>query len=299
MSKLSLYYNIRAVKGGASIKKIIVAEYAGFCFGVKRAVDIALKDSKNKKGSSYSLGPLIHNADVVAYLESQGIYQIDIEELDKLSEKDKIVIRSHGVGPDTIKRIKSLGPEIIDATCPYVASIHRKVEKYHSKGYQIIIVGDKDHPEVEGINGWCDNKAWVTKDGEDLRNLSEKVCIVAQTTERQESFDQVVKRATELGADIMAFNTICSATRERQNSAEHVSKQVDFMIVIGGKNSSNSRKLYSICKSNCPNTIFIENGKELKKHILELQEVDSIGVTAGASTPNWIIEDVLKILEAC
>ncbi|HZK34466.1 MAG TPA: 4-hydroxy-3-methylbut-2-enyl diphosphate reductase [Bacillota bacterium] len=276
----------------------MVAEYAGFCFGVKRAVDIAIKNRENKDGSTHTLGPLIHNDDVVNYLKGQGIAQIRIEDLSKLGKEDKVVIRSHGVTPETIKLIEETGAKTIDATCPYVASIQRKIKRYYSKGYQIIIVGDADHPEVEGINGWCDNRALVTKNGENIKSLSEKVCIVAQTTERQENFDNVVKRASDLSEDILAFNTICSATKERQESADQVSKRVDLMIVIGGKHSSNSRKLYDICKGNCRNTIFIENGKELKDYILDSEAIGSIGVTAGASTPDWVIDDILTILKS-
>lgn len=279
------------------IKKIIVADHAGFCFGVKRAVDISLNYKKEDNGAVYTLGPLIHNDDVVNFLKAQGISQISIDDLDKLGEKDAVVIRSHGVTPETIRRIEKTGAQVVDATCPYVASIQLKVKKYHAKGYQIIIVGDKDHPEVIGINGWCGNSAIVTRDGSDLGTLPQKVCIVAQTTERLSNFEKVVEAASRSGAEVLTFNTICSATKERQGSADEVSKKVDLMIVIGGKNSSNSKKLYDICRTNCSNTIFIENAGELPDWVINSKGIETVGVTAGASTPNWVIQEVLARLE--
>jgi len=279
------------------IKKIIVADHAGFCFGVKRAVDISLNIKKQDGGSVYTLGPLIHNDDVVNFLKAQGISQISIDDLCRLGEKDAVVIRSHGVTPETLKRIKRTGAQVIDATCPYVASIQLKVKKYHAKGYQIIIVGDKNHPEVIGINGWCGNTAIVTRDGTDLGSLPDKVCIVAQTTEKLSNFEKVVEAASKSGTEVLTFNTICSATKERQGSADEVSKKVDLMIVIGGKNSSNSKKLYDICRTNCTSTIFIENAGELPDWVTESKDIETVGVTAGASTPDWVIQEVLARLE--
>lgn len=281
--------------------QIIIADNAGFCFGVTRAVDITLKQKDvERSGKTYTLGPLIHNKDVVDSLKAKGIYPLNIDEIYKLKEDDAIVIRSHGVTPETIDKIKTTGAKIIDATCPYVASIQRKVRKYHDKGYQIVIVGNKDHPEVIGINGWCYNSAIITKDGSDLVKLPQRVCIVAQTTERLSNYEQALKVVSEKCKEVVSFNTICSATKERQASAHEVSKDVDLMVVIGGKNSSNSKKLYEICSKNCSNTIFIENSSELSDEILSkilINGIERIGVTAGASTPDWVINEVIEKLE--
>ncbi|HZJ56754.1 MAG TPA: 4-hydroxy-3-methylbut-2-enyl diphosphate reductase [Clostridia bacterium] len=281
--------------------QIIVAENAGFCFGVTRAVDITIKQREGgNPGRTYTLGPLIHNNDVVDSLRKEGIYPLSFDEIDKLVEDDTIVIRSHGVTPETIDEIRNTGAKIIDATCPYVTSIQRKARKYHDKGYQIIIVGNKDHPEVIGINGWCYNSAVITRDGSDLDKLPQRVCIVSQTTERLSNYEKALKVVSEKCEDVLSFNTICSATKERQASAYEVSKDVGLMIVIGGRNSSNSKKLYEICSKNCGNTIFIENSSELSAEAVKkmLSEgVEKVGVTAGASTPDWVINEVMEKLE--
>lgn len=277
-------------------REIIVAKNAGFCFGVKRAVDITLDYKKKEGKNTYTLGPLIHNEDVVKRLRSQNIQEINRRDLDKLGPGDAVVIRSHGVGPELIREIEKTGATMIDATCPYVASIQKKVQKYHAKGYQIIIVGDKDHPEVIGINGWCGNTAIITKDGSDLPELPPKVCIVSQTTEKLDNYGKVVEIVSKKCSEVLTFNTICSATKERQESADELSKIVDLMIVIGGKHSSNTKKLYEICKRNCENTLFIENSSELPDWALKDQGIGKIGITAGASTPDWIIKDVIDKL---
>jgi (E)-4-hydroxy-3-methyl-but-2-enyl pyrophosphate reductase len=274
-------------------KEIIIAEHAGFCFGVKRAVDIALMQQLTKESKTYTLGPLIHNNDMIQRLKEKEVFPIHISELDQLNPSDSIVIRSHGVTPDMIKQIKQTGARLADATCPYVSSIQKKARKYMDLGYQIIIVGDRNHPEVIGINGWCDNTAIITKDGSDLPKLPPKVCVVSQTTQRLANYEKVVDLVTKQCEDVQTFNTICKATSDRQNSANEVSKKVDFMIVIGGKNSSNSKKLFEICSLNCPKTIFIENKDELLADLLKDSTIEKIGITAGASTPDFIIEDVI------
>ncbi|NLK21231.1 MAG: 4-hydroxy-3-methylbut-2-enyl diphosphate reductase [Epulopiscium sp.] len=275
-------------------KEIIIAEHAGFCFGVKRAVEMTVNHEKIGGTDTYTLGPLIHNSDVINRLKDNDINPITNNEIESLSNKDNIVIRSHGVTKDTIDKIKKTGANMIDATCPFVSSIHKKAKRYHDLGYQIIIVGDKNHPEVIGINGWCDNTAIITKDGSDLNNLPDKVCIASQTTERLINYETVVNIVSKKCKEVIAFNTICNATKERQNSADEVSKRVDLMIVIGGKNSSNSKKLFEICSINCKNTIFIENSKELSKDIINQNDIRKIGITAGASTPDWVINDIIN-----
>lgn len=276
-------------------KEIILAKNSGFCFGVKRAVDMVVKYYYTKGVKVSTLGPLIHNNDVIEHLEAHNIKDINLAQIDELSANDVIVLRSHGVTPDVIEKINETGARVVDATCPYVSTIHKKVQKYHSLGYQIIIVGNKEHPEVVGINGWCDNSAVIVRDGNEIDDvrLGQKVCIVAQTTEKADNFEQVVTAVSKRCAEVEAFNTICSATKERQQSAVEVSRQVDLMIVIGGKHSSNTKKLFEISRENCEKTILIENSAELDERIILGDAVKKIGITAGASTPDWVIQEVI------
>ncbi len=278
-------------------RQIIIAENAGFCFGVKRAVEMTVDTNNDKKSKVYTLGPLIHNKDVVESLRDQGIYSIDNDYFGDLSSEDTVVIRSHGVSSNILEEIKKTGASIVDATCPYVTSIQRKARKYHSEGYLIVIVGDPKHPEVVGINGWCENTAIITKTGDELENLPNKVCVLSQTTEKQANYEKTLEAVSKLSQDVLAFNTICSATRERQESAYSVSKKADLMVVIGGKNSSNTKKLYEICKENCQNTILIENVYEIPDDLIEDSNLKIIGVTAGASTPDWVISEVINKLK--
>lgn len=276
------------------MKKITLADSAGFCFGVKRAVDTALKMKEKYKNEIYTLGPLIHNNDVVDFLKENYIFPIELDNINSLSENDTIIIRSHGVSEDALNILKKNKLNIIDATCPYVENIHKKVKKYYDLGYSIIIVGDKNHPEVIGINGWCNDSARILKSGASLGNISKKVCVVSQTTERQSTWEDVLTAVIKISKEIVAFNTICSTTEVRQESAEELSKNVDAMVVIGGFNSSNTTKLYEICKKNCENTVHVENLLGIPEKFLKDNKFKSIGVTAGASTPDWIIEEAIK-----
>ncbi len=279
------------------MKKILLAESAGFCFGVQRAVEEALKVEKKYKKKIYTLGPLIHNNDVVKYLEENNIYAIDFNETDYLKEGDVIVIRSHGVTKDAIESLEKKGLIVVNATCPYVTNIQRKVNKYNNLGYNIVILGDEDHPEVIGINGWCNNTAIMTKDGNFDEKLPNKICVVSQTTEKEQTWKDTVSNVSTLSKEVLAFNTICSATEVRQKSARELSSKVETMIVIGGRNSSNTTKLYQISKENCENTIHIENSKELTQEFIEENRNKVVGITAGASTPDWIIKEVIDIME--
>ena len=275
------------------MRQIILADSAGFCFGVKRAVDTAINMRKKYNSKIYTLGPLIHNNDVVNFLKENLIYPIELNNIDSLEENDTLIIRSHGVSEETINILKKTNLNIIDATCPYVSNIHKKVKKYYDLGYHIIIVGDKSHPEVIGINGWCNDNAIILKSGAEPDNISNKVCVVAQTTETQATWENVLTKVIKTSKEIVAFNTICSATEVRQKSAEELSKKVDAMIVIGGFNSSNTTKLYEICKKNCKNTIYVENLLGIPAEFIKDKNVKIIGVTAGASTPNWIIDEAI------
>lgn len=273
------------------MSNVILAKNAGFCFGVKRAVDEALKTVEKYNKRIYTLGPLIHNNDVVSMLKEKNIYSIDPQSICQLSAGDVIIIRSHGVSPEVLRELENKELIIIDATCPYVSNIHKIVKKYYELGYKIVILGDKQHPEVVGINGWCNNSAIITKDGSDIDSIPNKVCVVSQTTEKQENYEKVISIVVKRSREIIALNTICSATEIRQKSAEDLSKMVDAVVVIGGYNSSNTTKLFEICSKNCNKTIHVENSGDIPSGILTNKK---IGVTAGASTPEWIIREVIN-----
>jgi (E)-4-hydroxy-3-methyl-but-2-enyl pyrophosphate reductase len=275
------------------MKKITLANSAGFCFGVKRAVDTALNIKEKYNNEIYTLGPLIHNNDVVDFLKENLIFPIELDNISSLKENDTIIIRSHGVSEETLDTLKKNKLNVIDATCPYVENIHKKVKKHYDLGYDIIIVGDKNHPEVIGINGWCNDSATILKSGTELGEISNKVCVVSQTTERQATWEDVLDKVVKTSREIVAFNTICKATEVRQKSAEELSKEVDAMIVIGGFNSSNTTKLYEICKKNCENTVHVENVLGIPSELIEDKNIKNIGITAGASTPEWIIKEAI------
>lgn len=277
-------------------RKVILAENAGFCFGVKRAVDESLKAREIKGKKIYTLGPLIHNKDVVKDLESKEISAINLEDINELEENDVVVIRSHGVKEKVIATLSNNGLTVNNATCPYVTKIHKKVKEHYEKGYQIVILGDENHPEVIGINGWCNDSAIITNINDADRVFPQKVCVVAQTTEKKKNWETVIARIASQSKEMLAFNTICAATDERQSSAEDISKDADMVIVIGGKSSSNTTKLFEICKKNCEKTYHIENANDLTEEIINY-DCDLIGVTAGASTPDYIIQEVISILE--
>lgn len=276
------------------MSKVTLANKAGFCFGVKRAVEetIRLREKYNK--DIYTLGPLIHNNDVVKSLEKKGIHSITLEEAYNLKKNDVVVIRSHGVGKNVFDHLRKNNVIIENGTCPYVRNIQQKVEEYYNKGYNIIIVGDDKHPEVIGINGWCNDTAIISKDGENIDAIKSKVCVVSQTTEKQSNWEKVLNRIISLAKEIVAFNTICNATEERQESANKLSKEVDLMIVLGGYNSSNTTKLYEICKKNCENTYHVEKVDLSLLNMIGNENINKIGITAGASTPEYVIEEAIS-----
>lgn len=273
------------------MKNIKLADKAGFCFGVKRAFDkvLELKESKNKP--IYTLGPLIHNNDAVNYLKNKEIYPLELENVKDIPENSDIIIRSHGVPPNVIEELKKYNIVVTDATCPFVTRIQKKAKEYYEEGYNIVILGDKNHPEIIGINGWCDNTAVVSKNGEGIEVLkNKKICLLSQTTEKQENFDNILDKLKDISSNVVYFNTICSATEERQKSAVELAENSDLMVVIGGRHSSNTTKLYELCSKHCEKAIHIENIGQLPKKINE----KNIGVTAGASTPGWIIKEAIS-----
>lgn len=274
---------------------VMLAESAGFCFGVKRAVEEVYREAKNQEMPVYTFGPIIHNEQVVNDLEQKGVHALmDVEELKKLP-KGVVVIRSHGVSREVIEKIQELGFKIVDATCPFVLKIHKFVEEYSKKGYHILIIGNDSHPEVEGIRGWSDkDRTTVLQTREEAEKFhissGEKVCIVSQTTFNYNKFQELVEIIQKKGYDILVLNTICNATEVRQKEAAEIAGRVDAMIVIGGRQSSNTQKLFEICKKECENTYYIQTLDDLD--IREFRSIDNVGITAGASTPNNIIEEV-------
>ncbi|MGL4569593.1 MAG: bifunctional 4-hydroxy-3-methylbut-2-enyl diphosphate reductase/30S ribosomal protein S1 [Clostridium sp.] len=280
------------------MKNITLAENAGFCFGVQRAVETSISTKKEYNKKIYTLGPLIHNNDVVSFLEKNDIYAIDYKNINELKSGDVIVVRSHGIPEDVFNDLNSRNLIVVDATCPFVTNIQNKVKKYSEEGYNIVILGDENHPEVVGINGWCDYKAIITKSGEFNIELPSKVCAVSQTTEKKANWERTLNNLDREEIELISFNTICSATEVRQKSADELSKNVDMMIVIGGKNSSNTTKLFEIAKHNCKNTIHIENSHELPTEYINNKNFENIGITAGASTPDWIIREVIDIMNS-
>ena len=274
--------------------EVTVAKTAGFCFGVERAVEHVYEQIQKGQPPIYTLGPIIHNEEVVKDLEKKGVKVLpDIDCLRELNE-GTVIIRSHGVGKAIYDRIKQQGLCLVDATCPFVKKIHRIVQEQNQLGRRIIIIGDSSHPEVEGIQGWADERTLVVKNEKELNDLpdlrKEKLCIVSQTTFNYNKFKELVEKFSEKGYDILVLNTICNATQERQVEAERIASQVDAMIVIGGKNSSNTRKLYEICRKECINTYYIQTLGDLDPE--SVSSVRSVGITAGASTPKNIIEEV-------
>ena len=278
--------------------EIIVAKTAGFCFGVNRAIKLTeeLADAGKRV---CTLGPIIHNKQMVAMLEEKGVRTAENENDRK--ENEIMVIRSHGVTPDILAVAEKNG-EVVDATCPYVSNIHKIVQKAYEEQSEIIIVGDKNHPEVIGISGWCNNKCYIVSGDEELKKLLEKddyfskkkITAVAQTTFNAEEWRKCQKTFKKVCTNSIIFDTICKATSLRQQEASELAKKCDAMIVIGGKHSSNTLKLAEVCSASCEKVYHIETATELP--INELKDVVKIGVTAGASTPSAIIKEVLIIM---
>lgn len=273
------------------MSNIRVAESAGFCFGVKRAIEMAY-EAIGVEPKLYSYGQLIHNKTVTDDLASKGLEIV--ENLDGLTE-GTLLIRSHGVGKALYDEAEAKGLKILDGTCPFVKKIHNIVHEKLANGMGIIIVGDGTHPEVIGINGWCENTAVILEDEEAAKTKEipekDRYAVVVQTTFRQAKFDKILEILQDRGVNMEIHNTICSATEKRQTEAEELSKTVDKMIVIGGKNSSNTQKLVEICAKNCGNTVHIETICDLVLN--NFGKDDKIGITAGASTPPAIIKEVV------
>lgn len=286
--------------------KVELAKSAGFCFGVERAVQTVYDQVKDGQAPIYTYGPIIHNEEVVREFEQLGVRVIESEEEISTVEEGTIIIRSHGISKSVREKMnerkavsESIGKflNIVDATCPFVLRIHRYVMEYSQRGDWVVIVGNPTHPEVQGIFGWSNpQRTTIIESLEEAMDfdiqLDNNLCIVAQTTFNLNKFQDIVEIIIKKGYNSNVLSTICSATMERQNEAADLAARVDAMVVIGGKSSSNSRKLYEICRKNCLNTYFIQTKSDLKD--TSLTRFDYVGITAGASTPKNIIEEVQK-----
>lgn len=275
---------------------IKVAENAGFCFGIQRAVDLVYDEVKSGD-PIYTYGPITHNEEVVEALKNKGVIVIDAPEELKILPKGTIIIRAHGISKELVDELSFYGHKIVDATCPFVKKIHNTVSEYSDR--HIVIVGNPDHPEIKGIIGWCNNNNYtVVQDIEDAKSfdlsLGTKLCIVAQTTFNYNRFEELVEIILKKGYDIFVLNTICNATHSRQSEAYELARNSDAMVVIGGKQSSNTRRLYEICKEECENTYYIQKPGDLDLNLFK--SFRNVGITAGASTPHNIIKEVLTVM---
>lgn len=274
--------------------KVKLAANYGFCFGVKRAIKIA-----EGYENSATMGPLIHNKDEINRLQNDynvGLYN----KLDEVKEKDTIIIRTHGIPKQDLKDLRAKDAKIINATCPFVTTPQQIVKKMSEENYSIIIFGDKEHPEVKGVKSYGKNQndVHVVLEPKDLENINfryDKIATVAQTTKKKEVYLEIVNTLILKNKEVRVFNTICDATFENQDAARELSNEVDVLVVIGGKNSSNTKQLHSICLENCKDSYLIENASELEE--LWFKDKNICGITAGASTPDWIIQQVVKQIE--
>lgn len=274
--------------------EIELASSYGFCFGVKRAIEIA-----QEHRGSVTYGPLIHNKDEIDRLKNG--FNIDIaRNLDDIQTNDAVVIRTHGIPKNELAQLKKQEHKIIDATCPYVTTPQNIVQKMSAEGYSIIIFGDKDHPEIKGVVSYAENldDTYIVLEPVELESLplKGKVAVVSQTTKKPEDFAKIVTALIETRKEIRVFNTICNATFENQDAAAELAKKSDVMIVIGGKHSSNTKQLHSICQRDCEDSYLVENETELEASWFEGKKL--CGISAGASTPDWIVQNVItKIKE--
>lgn len=275
--------------------EIIRAENSGFCFGVKQAIEKTEKQIENNTAGKkiYTCGPLIHNKLVTDDLEARGVSILT--NIEDATEDDILIVRSHGEGKPFWNQVKERNLSVVDATCPFVSKIHSLVADATKEGYNVVIIGDKDHPEVKGINGWSDNLATIINSAEEADSLeADNLFVVCQTTIKKELVDSIVEVFEQKQKKFTVKNTICNATSQRQNNCRKLAAECDAMVIIGGKNSSNTQKLYEISKKMCDNTIFVEKIEDLPLH--QLLKCNKIGVAAGASTPECVIKEVIATM---
>ena len=271
--------------------EILVVKNAGFCFGVKRAINIAFEEAKKAERRVYTLGPIIHNPQVVEKLKKVGVEPIDTP----TDDADAILIRTHGVSEEVYKELQRRKIEIIDATCPFVKKAQQYAKLLRQEGYQVIILGDKTHPEVKGILSYAGKKAIVVKDVSELPAINKKVGVVVQTTQPIDALSNLVNKLVKTTKELKVYNTICNSTAKRLKETKEIAKQVDTMVVVGGKNSANTKQLTKLCEELGVKTFHVEKADELHKGMFK--GVKKVGVTAGASTPQWIIKEVIQLLK--
>ncbi len=271
-----------------------IGEHAGFCFGVRRAVCKAFECAE-KQLPCVTLGPLIHNPQEVARLEAAGVRSVN--SLEEVEKGQTVIIRSHGVTPQVYAQCEEMGIPVIDATCPHVAHIHQLVKEYSAQGDAVIIVGAADHPEVIGIAGWANGPVMILSDGEaaEAAQLPQRALVVAQTTIRRDRFEEVLAVVKKKIPELTVRKTICAATSQRQEEAERLSREADVMIVVGGRNSSNTQKLFETCALRCDRSILVETPEDVPAGVAG--KGDRVAITAGASTPQWLLEQVRARVE--
>ena len=276
------------------MKKIIVAKTAGFCWGVKRAIDKVMDLRRNNDGSIQTFGPLIHNPQILDRLDKQGVRTTN--RLDNL-KSETIVVRTHGIPPAERRQIKEKGASILDTTCPDVAKIHARIKRCVKHDMDVIIAGHEVHPEIKGILGYAGDRGYLVESVEDVEKLPEikNVALVSQSTFSKSGFADITAAVLRRFPDAEIFNTICDATHDRQDEVRQLATEVDVMIVIGGRSSSNTKRLAEVSSESGTRTFHIETETELEPEMFDGAEV--IGVTAGASTPDWIIERVVHDID--
>ncbi|NNE65213.1 MAG: 4-hydroxy-3-methylbut-2-enyl diphosphate reductase [Pyrinomonadaceae bacterium] len=276
--------------------KVLLADERGFCFGVERAVDM-VEDALENKETVRTLGPLIHNNEEMGRLSSSGV--TTIAEPVQIERGETAVIRAHGVTPEVQGDLEERASKVVDATCPFVTRVQRLASRAAAEGRHVIVVGNPEHPEMVGVKGYAPEHSFVINDSSELADLPKlkNPLVVSQTTIKAKTFFDTADAVKEIAeGETEVINTICSATRDRQDSARALSGEVDAFIVIGGKHSSNSRKLVAVCKEKCDKSFLIQTADDINPD--DLEGVETVGVTAGASTPNWLIDDVVRKLES-
>ena len=269
--------------------KIKIAKKAGFCFGVKRAIDITFNLAKEDNKGLYTYGPLIHNPQVVEELKRKGVKTVE-----NLTSADirTIIIRTHGVSPEVYAETSQMGYNVIDATCPFVKKAQKFAQILNDEGYQVLIIGDKEHPEVQGLIGFAGGNAVVAGDADQLPALKNKVGIIVQTTQPFDTFRKIVLQVLSTAREVKIYNTICDFTAQRVKETRELAKEVELMVIVGGKNSSNTNQLVKLSQDVCAKVYHIETAEEIKKEWF--LGVENVGITGGASTPQWIIDDAVK-----
>jgi 4-hydroxy-3-methylbut-2-enyl diphosphate reductase len=274
--------------------QILLAEHAGFCFGVERAIKI-VEDTASSKDNVLTLGPIIHNPQVVNSLLQRGVFVA--EDIKDVVKDNTVIVRSHGIPKEKFEELTQKTNKVVDATCPFVKKAHAAASKLDDDDFTIVILGEKDHPEVEGIISYVKGDYYVVSDEEDVKKLpfEDRYGLIAQTTQNNIVFERVKEELKKRCNSLKIINTICNATTLRQETAKILAKQVDLMLVIGGKNSANTTRLYKICQEICVNTYHIETKDDLEPNYFE--NIDKVGITAGASTPKYLIDEVIEYIK--